>query len=123
MLYRQQPQQEQPTEQTEEKQEFGGGGGGGKPFIRFSSSSSMSSVVCRPDPNDPYQQICKTVTQQTSIDPETGKRTVRNVESEDTQPSFSSFFGGGQGILGSLMGGGGLGGFPSQHNDPFGPRS
>ena len=75
---------------------FGGnGGGGGKPYIRFGSTSIMSSTICRPDPENPGQQICKKVHQETVIDPETGKRSVRNVEKEEAmQGGFgSSLFG------------------------------
>ena len=55
---------------------MGGSGNGsdnGKPYIRFGSSSSFSSTICRPDPENPGQQICKKIVRQTVIDPETGK--------------------------------------------------
>ena len=70
---------------------MGGGGGGGKPYFRFSSSSSYSTVVCNPDPENPGQQICKKVVKNTSIDPDTGKRTVRNIESEESRPISNGF--------------------------------
>ena len=74
----------------------GGGGGGGKPYVRFGSMSSFSSTICRPDPDNPGQQICKKVHQETVIDPETGKRSVRNIEKEEQMPGgMGSFFGGG----------------------------
>jgi hypothetical protein len=65
---------------------MGGGGGDGKPYFRFSSSSSFTSVVCEPDPENPGHQICKKVEKNTSIDPETGKKTIRKIESEESNP-------------------------------------
>ena len=80
-----------------------GGGGGGKPYIR---SSFMSySTVCRPDPENPGHQICKNVRQESILDPETGKRSVRNVESEEQREIKGGF-------LGSFFGGGGDSGPP-----------
>ena len=76
----------------------GGGGGGGKPYIRQSFMSY--SQVCRPDPENPGQQICKKVRQESYLDPETGKRSVRNVESEESREvgGFGSMLGGGSGM-------------------------
>ena len=70
---------------------MGGGGGDGKPYFRFSSSSSYSTVVCNPDPENPDHQICKKVVKNTSIDPDTGKKTVRNIESEESRPLNNGF--------------------------------
>ena len=64
----------------------GGGGGGGKPYVRFGSSSSYTSTVCSPDPENPGHQICKKVTKQSILDPNTGKTTTRNIETEDSKP-------------------------------------
>ena len=76
-----------PQKQEVEEQKMGGNGGGGKPFIRFGGASTFSSTVCRPDPEHPGHQICKKVVKEEVIDPETGKKTTREVESEDSQPS------------------------------------
>jgi hypothetical protein len=51
---------------------IGGSGGGGKPFIAFGGSSKSSQVVCRNDPENPGQQICKRVERYSYIDPRTG---------------------------------------------------
>ena len=101
------------------KMKFGGnGGGGGKPYIRFGSSSSFSQTICRPDPENPGSQICKKVITHSSVDPETGNRTERHTESEDSEPVSgfglpgmffsgpSGFFGGRQssdGVFGSIL--------------------
>ena len=89
MLHRVEPQKQN------EELKHGGNGGGGKPYIRFGGFTSSSSIVCRPDPENPGQQICKKVVKESSIDPETGKRSTREIESEEPgQGGFHSFFGG-----------------------------
>jgi len=86
MLHKEQPQQEQ-----EEERKFGGSGGG-KPFIAFGGSSRSSQTVCRPDPNNPGQQICKRIEKESYRDPFTGEQRSRTNESDEYRPG--GFFGG-----------------------------
>ena len=51
-------------------EKVGGGGGGGR-YIQ--SSTKSSQVMCRTDPQNPGQQICKRVERYSYTDPQTGK--------------------------------------------------
>ena len=86
MLHRVEPQK-----QKEEELKHGGNGGGGKPYVRFGGYSSSSSTVCRPDPENPGHQICKKVVKETSIDPNTGKMSTREIETEQPASGFLGF--------------------------------
>eukprot|EP00347_Sterkiella_histriomuscorum_P000286 403376463 len=120
MLFREQPQPE-PQQMQQQKQpedikfSKGGDGGDGKPFIAYSSTSS--SVQCRTDPENPGQQICKKVTRQSYLDPETGRPSQRVQESEEYRPNSGGFFGGGPSLfsqIGSSFGGSGDDGYFSR---------
>ena len=69
MLKREQPQLEQKQVPKPQDIEFSKGGDGGGPKGFFKSVSSYSSVVCRPDPDNPGRQICKRVEQSDTYDP------------------------------------------------------
>jgi hypothetical protein len=69
MLHREKPQEQQKMPERKEEIEFAKGGEGGGPKGFFRSVSSFSSVVCRPDPENPGRQICKRVEQSDTFDP------------------------------------------------------
>jgi hypothetical protein len=73
MLHREKPKQVEPQPQVEEMK-FGRGGGDDKPHIRFGMSTFSSSQICQPDPENPGNIICKKTVNESSLDPETGKR-------------------------------------------------
>jgi hypothetical protein len=78
-----------------EKIEFSKGGDGDGPKGFFKSVSSFSSVVCRPDPENPGRQICKRVEQSDTYDPFNGGSESRKRESEEYReaPTISNLFG------------------------------
>lgn len=78
-----------------EEIEFAKGGDGGGPKGFFKSVSSFSSVVCRPDPENPGRQICKRVEQSDTYDPFEGGHQQRKRESEEVRdaPNLGNFFG------------------------------
>ena len=90
MLHRPMPEQ-QKTEQAPREEEIkfdGGGGGGGPPKAFFKSFSSVSSVTCRPDPENPGKQICTRTEKTDSFDPFSG-HSSRQKRSEETQDAPS----------------------------------
>lgn len=86
MLHKKEAEKQEIAPQPEEIK-FSNGGGGEGPKSYFKSYSSVSSVVCKPDPENPGRQICKRVENSKSYDPISGIQS-RHRESEDDHPTF-----------------------------------
>ena len=76
------------------------GGGGGPPRAYFKSFSSSSSVVCRPDPDNPGKQICTRSEKTNQFDPFNGGHRSHEKHSEESRDEHPL-----GGFLNRLMGG------------------
>lgn len=56
------------------------------------SMSTSTRTECKPDPNDPSHQICKTITERRKLNPQTGKYDTFREEREITPPASRNFF-------------------------------
>ena len=95
MLRRQKPRTAQetavvePASQEEEMEFSNGGGGGSGPY--FKSFSSVSSYTCRPDPDNPGNQICTHSEKTDTFDPLAGHSSWSKRTEEQVNGSFNPF--------------------------------